>query len=265
MSIKLVFFPFALVVLIWSFISYTKPAWDEYRSEKKELKILLEKKQELSQGIMNIKKALVEYQSLDEDIKAYVYNAIPMDGDNDNLIAEINKNASQSGVLITKIDAKKGQMAIDPRCKRANVDKETIDCSPKAVATNISLVMVGSYPMIKDFLSKLDIQNRIVVVDSMKLSTPKNKSAGQEGDTQGEGVTIKLVTAKVDFEVFQKEEDKKKLLSKIMDTDKVLKSLLTGGLNKQAIESVNQFITSQVFRPVQVEGAGKSNLFEESK
>lgn len=260
MNIKLLFFPLSVIILVWSVISVTKPAWDEYKMQKAEMVKSIQEKQELEKGIMNIKKALTGYHNLDEDIKSYVNNAIPVDSDDDNLVAELNKNISQSGVLVVKINANKGKVKINPKCRQKGAEESGLDCSVKASATKVVLSAVGVYPMIKGFLGKLDVQNRIVVPSSISLATSDNNNNNEESDSS----VVELVTAKIEFDVFQKKPVKIKSFSGVMTSDVVLKSLLERGLSIGGLDAIDRFITSEVFVPVQVEGAGKDNLFEKS-
>jgi chaperonin cofactor prefoldin len=258
MSIRLLFLPLTIVILLWSVIGVTKPAWDEYQAKKGEATKLLEEKNRLSLGMANIKKALAEYNGLDNETKIYLNNAIPAEAENDNLIGEINKNASQSSVLVLKLDAKNSKARVNSKCKQASARKDGLDCSRSASVTNVTLSVAGTYPIIKDFLGKLDLQNRVIVPRTTNLITTK-KVANEEVDTS----KIKLITAKINFDVFQKKKLVNKKLSTIMSSDKILKSLLTSGLNQRGVEKIRQFIDSDVFIPVTVEGAGKEDLFND--
>lgn len=257
MNIRLLFFPLSLIILVWSIIGITKPAWDEYKLQKSEMRKIVQEKKDLEIGVLNIKKALTEYRSLNGGTKLYVNNAIPIDGDDDNLVAELNKNISQSGVLVTNIGANKKEVRVSSKCRQQSTEKSGLSCAVGASTTNVSLAVIGLYPAIKKFLDKLDVQNRIVVPKSISLATSNNNKEKEDSD-------IKLVTAKINFDVFQKKPVKIKSFSSIMSTDAVLKSLLQGGLSTDGLSAVEEFITSEVFLPVQVEGTGKDNLFEKS-
>ncbi len=265
MSPKLLLFPFALIVFVWSFVSLTKPAWSEYQSGKSELQKLISEKQSLTRGISNIQKALTEFKQLGDDDKKKVYNAIPEYIDGDNLVAEINKSASQSGVMVLKLGTNKSTNRNVAKCKsvKSNNQKTDVgknDCTITATPVGVSLSVIGSYPMIKDFLSKLDIQNRVIVPHNFSLSTAKitqnNETEQQEGE-EGD-----LVNAKINFDVFQKQSNSKIVLSKAIDNDKVLKSLLTGGISRKGLKALQNMITSELFYPVTVDNAGKENLFK---
>ena len=257
MNLKLLFFPLTLIILVSSVIGVTKPTWDEYKTQKEEVIKLGQEKKELEVGVANIKKALASYRNLDEDTKSYVNNAIPVDSDDDNLIAELNKNISQSGILAMKIDTNKKKAMVSPKCRQAGAEKNGLNCAAKASMTKVTLSAAGTYPMIKDFLSKLDVQNRIIVPGSISLSAPNNSKENEDS-------SIRLITAKISFDVFQKKPVKVESFSKIMASDIVLKSLLQKGLSAEGLEAVSKFITSDVFMPVQVEGVGKSDLFQKN-
>ncbi len=267
MSPKLLLFPFALIVFVWSFVSLTKPAWSEYQSGKSELQKLISEKQSLTRGIANIQKALTEFKQLGDDDKKKVYNAIPEHIDNDNLVAEINKSASQSGVMVLKLGTNKSANRNVAKCKSAknNSQKTNIgqnDCAITATPVGVSLSVIGSYPMVKDFLSKLDMQNRVIIPRDFSLVAAKitnNNSDKQQQENIEEG---DLINVKVNFDVFQKQSNSKIVLSKAIDNDKVLKSLLTGGISKQGLQALQNMITSELFYPVTVDNAGKENLFK---
>jgi hypothetical protein len=254
MSIKLLFFPLTLVILVWSVIGITKPAWDEYKIQKSEVIKISQEKEKLEIGIVNMKKCLVEYQGLDENTKAYVNNAIPANSDDDNLIAELNKNISQSGVLVMRISTNKKMAKINPQCRQQGIEHSELNCAIGAATTNIVVSATGVYSMIKNFLDKLDVQNRIVLPRSINLAAT-NSNREEES-------TVELITAKVNFDVFQKKPVKIKSFSSIMASDNVLKSLFQGKLNTNGLTVLNEFVTSEVFVPVQVEGVGKSDLFK---
>ncbi len=259
MNIKLLFFPLSIVVLSWSVIVITKPAWDEYKIKKTEFIKLSAEKQKLETGVMNIKKALVAYNNLDADIKTYVGNAIPVDREDDNLIAEVNKGISQSGVLVTRLASSEKKAVINPKCRQAVTGNNLpTDCTPKASNTNVSLSAIGSYPMVKDFLGRLDTQNRIIIPKSLNLVSSDNQN--KEDDIS----TISLITAKVEFNVLQKKPIKIKSFSNIMSSDVILKSLLNNGLSINGLNAVNKFIASDIFTPVQANGTGKDDLFKNS-
>ncbi len=263
MNIKLLFFPISLAVLLWAIIGYAKPSWDEYNIKKDEANRLIKERTELRNGIISIKQALLDYKNLDADTLTYVKNAIPGKDDSDNFIAEINKNALDSGILITKIDVAKGRKVINPKCKQTTTSeankKQGINdkCRNKAEVSNVSVSAVGAYENIKDFLGKIDIQNRIISPVDINLSATKNRNQKNE-----EVVGTDIISAKLQFKIFKKEQKKNKVLSTIIKSDGVLKSLLNKGLDAEAIKTVNKFITSKVFHPVEVAGVGKSNLFE---
>lgn len=252
MNIKLLFFPFALVVLIWSVLSATKPSWDQYKIKKAEVTKLTKAETELRSGLGRMQKALMEYENLGQETRTYIENAIPTGNDHDNLVAELNKNASQSGVLVVKIGAAKKKHITTAQCKQKN-NVDSLDCNTKASATKITLSTVGVYPSIKRFLGKLDNQNRIIIPNSIYLVASKNDK---------ENSVAELVTGKMDFAVFQKEPTKIKSFSKVMAEDHVLQSLLTKGLDVSAIKRVKNIVTSGIFLPVQVDGAGKDDLFK---
>ncbi len=264
MSPKLLFFPFALIVFVWSFISLTKPAWSEYQSGKSELQKLTAEKQTLVKGISNIQKALAEFKQIADDEKKKVYNAIPEHIDNDNLVAEINKSASQSGVMVLKLGTSKSNNRNLAKCKSLNTKQKKVfgqsDCSLMATPIGVSVSVIGSYPMVKDFLSKLDVQNRIIIPRDFSLSgakTNQNNSDKQQKEEESD-----LVNAKLSFDVFQKKPNSKIVLSKAIDKDKVLKSLLAGGIDKKGLQALQNMVTSELFYPVTVDNVGKENLFQ---
>ncbi len=266
---KLLFFPFTLIIFVWSFVSLTKPAWTEYQADKGKLQKLITEKQTLVKGIANIKKALAEFKQLSDDDKKMVYNAMPQVVNNDNLVAEINKNASQSGVMVIKVGTKKSTNKNASKCKKnassvknnKSTEANVTNCALTAVPINVNMSVVGTYPMVKDFLNKLDVQNRVIVPQSFSLASVNNKQDNKDKQTAD---VIDLVNAKISFDVFQKQQNSKIILSKAIDNDSILKSLLTGGLNQKGLQALQSMVTSEIFYPVTADGVGKENLFEQT-
>jgi len=255
MNVKLLFLPFTTLVFLWVSIGYTKPTWDKYQTDKKEVKKLVATEAKLQRGLNNINKAYNEYKNLDENTSSYINNALPLVKDNDNLVAEINKNAERAGILVSDISVQKEQSGGNV-CQKSNTSNKKQSCNVGSVPIGISLTAIGSYATIKDFVGKLDIENRVIVPKSLQINAEKNT-----GDQKDEN-TEKVVSAKVDFNVFYSGKKKNVKLSQAIDTDKVLMSLLSGGLDNGSINKLKKFVTSEVFRPVQADSIGKENLFE---
>ncbi len=258
---KLLFFPFALIIFIWSFVSFTKPAWTDYQTGKETLKKNITEKQSLAKGVENIKKALVIFNQLDEDDKKIVYNAVPELSDEDNLIAEINKNASQSGVMIMKVTSKKSRQNMSS-CNSGAGSKNKKDCIQPAIPITVNISAIASYPMVKDFLKRLDVQNRIIVPRNFSLALASNNASSNNSDKKDN--IISFVNVKITFDVFYKKNNTKIVLSKSINGDETMKSLLRNGLDKDGLRVVNDIITSELFYPVSSSGTGKDNLFEQT-
>jgi len=265
MKIKLLFFPFSLILFLVVFISYVKPGWDTYHKEQKpELEKLTKEKQKLEKGITNINKALAQFKKIDEESKNYVYRAVPRDIETDNLLAEINKDASQSGVMILKTSAKQVRAKVDPKCRaKQKKSKEKISCLPRTATLGVSVTALGTYPMIKDFLHKLDYQNRVVVPNGFSLSAARGGSNKKE-EGGNAPVEIKLISAKLSFDVYKKKFDQKIILSKALDSDVVMKKILSNGLDIKGLTLLENLVSAEPFRPVRAEGVGKENLFDET-
>jgi len=256
MNVKLLFLPFTILVFLWISISYTKPTWDKYQTDKKEVKKMAVTEAKLQRGLNNINKAYNEYKNLDENTSSYINNALPLVKDNDNLVAEINKNAERSGVLISDISVQKEQSRSNIKCQNSNTSNKKQSCNVGSVPIGVSLTAIGSYATIKNFVGKLDIENRVIVPKFLQFSTEERT------DNQKSESTERVIYANVNFNVFYSGKRKNVKLSQVIDTDKVLMSLLATGIDKGSIYKLKKFVTSEVFRPVQADGVGKENLFE---
>lgn len=106
----------------------------------------------------------------------------------------------------------------------------------------------------------MDSQNRIIIPKTFSLSqSNKNNATNQKDENEN---SVDLVALKMSFDILQKEKNTTIVLSKALDTDRSLKSLLSGGLNQKSVQSLLKMVAGDVFRPVQASGVGKENLFE---
>lgn len=117
--------------------------------------------------------------------------------------------------------------------------------------------VIGEYYRIKDFFKKLETQNRLTSLIDYDIE--KGDSVNAPEDTPEREST--LVQAKTSFKIFNKTKDDQVKLSKLSSSDAVLKSLLKGSINMNAIEMFKDEITKEHFYPVTSEGVGKLDLF----
>ncbi len=263
MSVKILLFPLSLIILIWSFVSFTKPAWDAYNSKKDQLEVLKKKKSEISRGVANMQRAVSTWRQLSDNDKQLVKNALPINIDEDNLVAEINKSASQAGVIITEISTKKIRSKANSKCADKIASSSSTKkagfvgagCRTEASPVRVNLLAYLSYPALKDFLSKLDSGNRFIIPNEFSLTTMKPTEVE---NSEASGDLIKLDAV---FDVYYKDVDKV-VLSEAVENDVVMRDLLKNGLSQKGLNTLRKFSTGELFYPVEIGETGKENPFK---
>ncbi len=272
MNIRLLFLPLSIIVFLWVTIGFTKTNWDQYQQAKKEVKELTASRDKLARGVDKIKKALADYKALDEETLLYVDNALPEKKKAEDLVAELNKNASQGGVLLTKVTMGQSRQKRKTKCSRKsrvdNIKGEARqNCVSQPDSLQVRLTLFSSYLSAKNFLAKLDTENRIILPVSLRMSRNTNKQQTEENkDKLGEGGAGEdLVNTDLRFDVFYKKPRREKLkFSQMLGKDKVLDSLLSKGLAKETIVRLKEVVGGQLFRPVEVGNTGKEDLFKKN-
>ncbi len=272
MNIRLLFLPLSIVVFLWITIGFTKTNWDQYRQTRKEVKELTVSRDKLAQGVDKIKKALADYKALDEETLLYVNNALPEKKKTEDLVAELNKNASQGGVLLTKVAMSQNRQRRKMKCLRKDrvgslKDQVGQNCVDQPDSLRVRLTLFSSYLSAKNFLTKLDTENRIILPVVLRISKDTNKQQieGNQGKLGENGVGDNLVNTDLRFDIFYKEPRKERLrFSQMLGKDKVLDSLLSKGLAKETITKLKEVVGGQLFRPVEVGNTGKEDLFKKN-
>ncbi|GEM_PF-4646555 len=272
MNIRLLFLPLSIVVFLWVTIGFTKSNWDQYRQTKKEVKELTVSRDKLARGVSKIRKALADYKALDEETLLYVNNALPEKKKAEDLVAELNKNASQGGVLLTKVTVAQNRQRRRTNCSRkSGTASAKSGARPNCVAQpdslQVRLTLFSSYLSAKNFLAKLDKENRVILPVALRISKNTNKQQAEENkDKLGEGGTGEdLVSTDLRFNIFYKKPRSENLrFSQMLGKDKVLDSLLSKGLAKDTIDKLKEVVGGQLFRPVEVGNTGKEDLFKKN-
>ena len=259
MKLKILFLPITLVLALSILIWFAKPLWNEYQQKKVELEELRVQKEALDTGLRSLNNAMNAYETMDEDSRQLIKNALPNDKNNDDFIAEIHKNVVNSGVFLsgtTLKEAKINRSTSRPKGENEYVKKEKI-------GTQVDVDVIGTYPNIKLFVEKIDTENRLSVPTKMTISTmdenSENQESGEDEVAPSEGGLIK---AKISFVIYDKQADPTVQISKLNAmNDKVATSLLTTGLKEQTVDEWRNSVTSTLFKPVTASGSGKQDLF----
>lgn len=255
MKLKILFFPVTLVLSLSILIWFVKPMWTEYKTSQSELKTATNHKQELEEGLRSLNMSMDAYEIMDEDSRQLIKNAITMEKNNDDFIAEIHKNIVNSGIFLagTKLKEEriKASAPITPEEGYVKVEKE---------GTLVEADVVGNYLDIKSFVEKVDVQNRFTMPKEVVISRMDEEGVSEDGETVE--VSGELIKAKVSFVIYDKEVDTTAKISELSGmNDKIVKSLLTTGLKTKVVDDYRNSITSTLFKPVTASGSGKQDLF----
>lgn len=273
MKLKIIFFPLTLIMSFTIFILMIKPEWESLGVNKAQLDTISARRDTLLSGKQNLKKALDEYEELNESDRQLVMNTVPPYKNNDDFIAEIYKNMQGSGAFLvsTALREKKTISSLSrTECRNDGINiAQTGDsdksasmpyCPPERVTTGTKVEIIGNYLNIKDFIELIDNQNRLTIPTNTAVERVQNNE-----DIPEEQLSGNLVKGILQFDFFNKDMDEGVVLSTMVESDdKVLSSLLLGSVNTQAIDAFKESITSDVFRPVSVSGIsdmGKDDLF----
>jgi len=260
MKLKILFLPITLVLSLSILIWFAKPLWNEYQQKKVELEELRVQKEALDTGLRSLNNAMNAYETMDEDSRQLIKNALPNDKNNDDFIAEIHKNVVNSGVFLS------GTTLKEYKSRRSSASRPKVEgeyVKKEKNGTQVDVDVVGTYPNIKLFVEKIDTQNRLSIPTKMVISTMDENSANQEGGEEEPASTDgSLIKAKISFVIYDKEADQTAQISKLNGmNDKVAKSLLTTGLKEQVVDQWRNSVTSTLFKPVTASGSGKQDLF----
>jgi len=249
MNLKTLFFPIAIVVALLVFIWYTKPEWDDYKAKSRDLVELNEEKQGVENSAEKIKKAKTDMESESEETINLIGNAVPSSKNDDDLLAEINKNAAQSGIFIETISLGQKKAGKKEDCEPSSY------CPPTLNRYEIKIGATGLYPNLKQFIQRVDSQNRLFGPKKVMMS------ANRVVDEEGEENSVASLTLVLEGQYYSLEDSGSVDMAKIVISDPIFDSLIKSGLNTNAIDNFKSVITSEYFFPVSFEGAGKINPF----
>ncbi|HHX58419.1 MAG TPA: hypothetical protein GX706_01475 [Candidatus Moranbacteria bacterium] len=272
MNLRILFLPIALVVSVAIFIWMIKPEWSDYKVNKERLVKLQEEERAAEKNRISLEKYVATLAALEQRTVDYVNNALPEAENSDDFIAEVNKYSSQASVMVDEINMRRSNVAISEceRRKAQAMNQQATEadsavstyCPREKVIVGTSLQLTGGYPVIKDFLDKVDFSNRIISPNGVEINKVE-VIASQPIEGEGQvAPTSSLVKSKVDFEIYYKERDDKVRLSQLDSSDKTMGKLLTEKVSQDQIQKIQESMRSDLFIPVTFEGAGKTNIFE---
>ena len=294
MNLRTLIIPVSLLILVWLGMNFIWPVWQIYQENQAKIKKTIEDKNALQMKFNNLQRASEHFQNLPVNDRKMILMAIPEKINDDDLIAEIHKNARQSGVLVTSlnIDAPDQKKCLPKPTKgvgKVEVDKSCLAATGEKVMVNLDFV--GSYPSILTFLREFNIANRLNLVDGLVIrrvdsdfdrlalaaeereESVTNEEEGGEEATQQPSATQStnsdntaeeisdLLTVKLAFSIYQKQKPIDIKLSELIQTDETLKTLMETGLRSDILESFRKVINGKTFYPVNANGVGKENPF----
>ena len=221
---------------------------------KYELETANSQKEELEKGLRSLNMSMDDYEIMDEDSKQLMKNALPVEKNNDDFIAEVHKNIVNSGIFLagTKLKEDRTRVGLAPVQGEGpvKIEKE---------GTTVEVDVVGNYVDIKSFVDKVDVQNRFTKPKEIVISRMEDSAEIEEEVAE---VTSGLIKGKISFVIYDKAVDTAAKISKLSSmNDPTVKSLMTMGLKKKVIDDYRNSITSTLFKPVTASGSGKEDLF----
>jgi hypothetical protein len=253
MKLKILFFPMSIMLSLVIFIWMTKPEWDSYQQEKKNLAVMEKEAAKIDGQLQLLNTAYSQYGQIGDDEKLII-NALPSDSRPDELIAEFYLKAKESEVFVVdaKIDKESAKCAKQQTADLpAEVSKKGAASSPAPCTLNsgVSLAVAGSYANIKKFLGEIEKMNRFTMIKGYSIS---KGNAEEQGD---------ILNLSLNFNVFSRSESPQFQITQHLDSS-AGKALLTGKIDKGVIDEYKQKVTQRTFMPVVVDGVGKEDIFK---
>ncbi len=278
MNLKTLFLPIAIVVAIIVSIWMIKPAWNDYQANRDELVKLEKEEAEAIKHKASLDKYVSNWEALDRGLVDYVYVAMPDTESSDNFISEVNRSASQTGVVLDEIrlrdktvisDCERKKMTARQQNKDDSKQESSMHCPKEKKVVEVSMKVNGDYVKVKSFLDALDIENRITNAQGVDISkvtlvnVPQvpSEGEGEEGQPQP-AASPSLVQSEISFQVYYKETDDKIKLSQLSNSDQVLKKLLSEKIDQEQVEKVQAAMKAEPVSPVISQGGGKVNIFQ---
>jgi Tfp pilus assembly protein PilO len=253
MKIKIYFLPLSLVVVLFVFVYFIKPAWGENKQLKKELikeQTILE---ELISKSNFLEKALSHYQQFSQD-KELINNAMPVSNREDKLVGEINEVANSAGIVVGKIGINEQKKVKRTIQREPLQDDQSAIEEDSLVTLSVDIETVGEYTQIKKFIEMLNAANRFMKIELIDLSRLEQKE-----DQESTG----MVSGKIAFLVFYKAENNVVAMSKLVSSgDVAMKGILTGKISDAIIENFKKMHTENVYELTPGDNQpGKENIF----
>ncbi len=252
MSLKTFFFPLALIITFFSIVWFIFPRWGVVQEKRAELNKKMETSASLETKRLKINKSIDVYEENIRDT-AVIYDALPVEINNDSFVDELFKGAQNKGALIIKIEV--GDVKLAEKAKSSNkivvFDEDEGDTlvSPEVFKIPFTLDLVGNYVEVRNFISFMETAHRLFVVENVAMNQEEIGTGSVNASISG-----------VSF--YKKDDPSLKISSVVYRNEPVLKSIVDSGLDVDFIKNYkNRFSSSNyVFSPI-LTGIGKDDLF----
>ncbi len=276
MTLKTIFLPIAVLGSIFAAFFLDKPLWDESKIAEKQLAEAKKELSELETDLKNLNTALNQYKKLDANTKELIVNAVPMEKDNDNFIAEIHTNVGDSSTLLMGSKISEQKVKISKECQlaakaaKSEGAKEAPYCPPEKQINVATLEIIGSYSGARTLIKKLNSQNRLISLKDVSVTNAeqaRREEAGEGEGEDGEGEPLPAVGSSVKssikFEFYNRKKDDELKISDLSDSDEVFKSLIKKSLDMETISLYKASVEdpNDPFEPVSVDESLKEDLF----
>lgn len=222
MKIKLLMVPSIIVLAIVLGIWLIYPAYSNGSTGVKDRKDQLQAEKLKLDSILgrsgNASKLSSQLESLQIDRDA-LYEFVPVDMKESEIIDNLNKMASDSGLLVygisisqpklevasVEVPATMGSTSIDPNNPMGNVDVNAI-VLPKVKNFETDMQISGNYEQVKGFLEKVDVFARHGNVTSIFLKKGLSTTSVSSADPADDMTSLDVLTAnlKLTFNILEK-------------------------------------------------------------
>jgi hypothetical protein len=168
---KILIFLLILIILVPGYFLIIKPEYESYQDNKR---LSAQYQQEREVGIKqlkNYKQTVSVYQSVSSLQESRINQILPNDLEESNLYVNLEALVQQAGLILEDISIEAVDESKSPTKKTPDSDAAQPAVSNSSNLINIQLKLADvSYARMKDFLSILEVNLRLLDVDTFKFN-----------------------------------------------------------------------------------------------
>jgi hypothetical protein len=268
MSLKLIFFPFSLALILFISIFLIKPEITKMNKIKSEIQSKEQTLKAIDDNVKKFEQASRELESSEkQQIKALIENAIPYEEQGGELLQQIYEKIILANVMVTKIafsgfsdncgdGASVEQMDLAGTGSASGAAPAAKICLKSA---KIKVDLAGSYEQIKGFILEVEKMNRYTEIKELSIARPDQQFSEEQLAVDPD--LSQRLNSTLEFEVFQKELPDNFNVASYKDSE-AYKILLQGTYSTDVVSAFSKAITDRAAQTVEMSNIqGKENLF----